>query len=77
MYCSNRHSIPQIFDERRMRMTDLEQRIYNDIKSSEQFYFSSSASEKYLENEAIKNLISRGLIVKTSETLGYIIGYVI
>lgn len=58
-------------------MTDLEQRIYSDIKSSEQFYFSSSVSEKYLENEAIKNLISRGLIVKTSETLGYIIGYVI
>lgn len=77
MDCSNRHSIHQLSDERRMRMTDLEQRIYSDIKSSEQFYFSSSVSEKYLENEAIKNLISRGLIVKTSETLGYIIGYVI
>lgn len=58
-------------------MTDLEQKIFNDISSCNEFHYSESLSDKMLEIEAIKNLISNGLIVKTSETLRYINGYVI
>lgn len=58
-------------------MTNLEQKIYNDISSCNEFHYSKSSSDKMLEINAIDNLISKGLIVKTSETLSYINGYVI
>lgn len=54
-------------------MSELTEKIYNDIKLNGEYKYSKDFSTKILEEKALKDLESNGNIIIKSKSIGYVI----
>lgn len=58
-------------------MTELAERIYNQLLTSKQYNYSRNPSEKHLEIKAIEELENEKYIVIKIRTIGYVVADVL
>jgi hypothetical protein len=68
---------PEYQRKETQKMDELRQKIYDQLAHSKMYYFSSDASVKALESDAVKVLEADGYIVIRMRTIGYVIADVL